>query len=483
MPTAAVVTDQHVIRNLDNENVDERVTAEQIHEGLMHQLQVAQNQSETETLTNPQPELSKATAPEKPVFTLQREVKDTTPKPDVIIFNSHDNRNFRDMKSDAEEDNDDVESAETSRITDVDKKTFEPEVVLDIQPILPAPLLEIDRPSESKADVSSNVEDLLDSTLSDETEFTEYSEFDDPEVEQVLVYDNEVNEVSDFGAAFAEIYNRHSFDEHQPEADEALVLDEGATWTEIDYQSSFAVEDEAEAVLDEEVMDTYYQLIALADSSEDEATPYRAEIEQITIGEERTIPANEDLDTDMIEANAFAEFIDAQPQPIEPIDDIEIIKVNANEQPLEETLVQLASYLSEVSEENEESSIQLEVSEDIAAIRHLLQDINKEFIKLSEANPGKTETVRVTPDITQKLLDLLRVVGYQNPQEALVSFVSKHGFEFLPQAISYLYQLTNEDNQKELWHYSIPTFSTMMAEEPLSVRLGRSIFGLMKIAV
>lgn len=200
----------------------------------------------------------------------------------------------------------------------------------------------------------------------------------------------------------------------------------------------------ASAILpDEEIMDIYQQLIDLSKVTE--------EVE----GQDLAVPEQEEVADPVI--NSFEVFIDSILQPEEPLG-IEEIKKHADDQPLEETLAELAAYLTDAAESSAEETIV-----------GLLQELNEEI-----------EQEQITLEITRKLLVLIQEIGYENPQQALIEMVSRHDLEFLVQSIRYLYHLANEDNQQEFLIHKPKARAYAMSYEPAVVRWGRAIFGLIK---
>lgn len=151
---------------------------------------------------------------------------------------------------------------------------------------------------------------------------------------------------------------------------------------------------------------------------------------------------------------------------LEPSPDNEILLSTAHEKPLEETLVLLSMYLADKAESQEPET---------AIIKYSLH----QMVKLLPRNTvyGVPEAVKkvVTPGFTKILVLLLRTVGYENPEQILAELINKHSFEFLVQAIRYLYQLCDENDQLELLlpHLAAPV--AVITEKSFSVRLGRAL--------
>lgn len=221
-----------------------------------------------------------------------------------------------------------------------------------------------------------------------------------------------------------------------------------------------------ETAFDEEVMDTFEQLVVLIDREQEEIPLIDLETDE-TSGHDEIILLGQEL-AEAIQANrinVFEEFVMAKTPP-ETTPDIDKIVTEAADRPLEETLVQLSYYLAEAGTEPTDKSRQ----------------INKALKELADILPpslaeykGQELQAVITPEMTQKLLILLRAVGYDNPREVLVGFVERNDFEFLLQAIRYLYQLSDKATQQELLLTRPVNFTVMDVAEPLANRLGRAI--------
>jgi hypothetical protein len=210
--------------------------------------------------------------------------------------------------------------------------------------------------------------------------------------------------------------------------------------------------------IDEETIEIYYQLLALDENIVDVADE--------PTGLERALLISDGLET--VDVDVAKDYFESQPQPKEAVN-LETIILCAADQTLEETFTQLASYLTETADAGNDETL-FEVTAEGMVVRELLRDILE-----------KTEPLRITPEITQKLLVLLRAVGYEDPQEALLKFVADHSPEFLLLTVRYLYQLANEDTQPETQFIKIPALSAVGDDDPIPVRLGRAIINLLKL--
>lgn len=180
----------------------------------------------------------------------------------------------------------------------------------------------------------------------------------------------------------------------------------------------------------------------------------------------RPLPSPEDRPV-----NAFAEFI--AEQPAEDKDEVaqalpvtlESIQQKAeDEQPVETVLAELSSLLEKPESAEPETQPQLN------EIKQLLNEIHQEIrVNIEQAKPP------ITPELTRKLLALMEVVGYQDPQKALLDMANRHGIDFVLQAMEYLYQLTLEENRYEFASQTAPSTSD---EDSASTRLGKAILKL-----
>jgi len=209
------------------------------------------------------------------------------------------------------------------------------------------------------------------------------------------------------------------------EADAAVIIDmaEVGAW------------EHEEVIFDDEVLETFADLMVLLDPEAGES----------------------------IVTNLFEEFIADEGRP-EVVTDIETIIAGANKQPLEETLVQVSFSLVETSSQDY----------DLSNLESVLKDVMEELGQDSTDSVIEGAEQVITPELTQKLLVLLRAVGYEDPREVLVDFVSQHSLEFLLQAIRYLYQLLDDDRRELSPRLSV-NLSSLRADDALGARVGRAI--------
>jgi hypothetical protein len=208
---------------------------------------------------------------------------------------------------------------------------------------------------------------------------------------------------------------------------------------------SEAISEVVEVFSEEAVQNTYDELIVITERSEQQVTE-SAEL----VGE------------------SFQELVELQIEPAQPTS-LEAIKSLVDEQPVIETLIQVA-YFIETGTEDIEKKVVID----------LLQEIHEAtYGRLQDESGEPLNKPVLTPEITGKLLSLFRAIGYENPQETLTEFVKTHGIEYLMQAISYMYQIANQDNHQEFLIHAPAGSSTYMSTK-LAMRIGKGILTLMK---
>lgn len=231
-----------------------------------------------------------------------------------------------------------------------------------------------------------------------------------------------------------------------------------------DITARLKVEDDADELLEmlyaTETVETYHKLIAITvDTEPIQATVGGAitteeDISMLEVAGEADV---EDKATEFYikDIHDFETFIDEQPVTEEPIT-LEVIQEQiANEQPLEQTFVQLAQHLKNNLHEAQDTAKPSD--EDTPALSELEVELNAILQEIVEILPTvysinketQEKRINITPEMTQKLLMLLRSIGYQNPRDALIEFVQLRGLTFLFQAIQCMCQLNHEKNRKE----------------------------------
>lgn len=217
-----------------------------------------------------------------------------------------------------------------------------------------------------------------------------------------------------------------------------------------------------EATFEPETIDTYLQIAALSAVSEkSEAMPVGITAEQLDGLDDPVLPAPITM------SNSFETFLAARPSPESTVT-LETLRELADERPVEDSLTLLVEYLAEPPVATPEQ----------AALREIVREIELALPACFVEQEGEQEDappiVRVTPEMTDNLLKLLRVMGYQNPGDSLVRTVSDSGSPFLIDALSYICEMTGDD-RRDLFKAS----ATDPIDEDSKLRFGRILIGLL----
>jgi hypothetical protein len=178
--------------------------------------------------------------------------------------------------------------------------------------------------------------------------------------------------------------------------------------------------------------------------------------------------ASSGIEIQINETNSFEKYIESQTY-IETTYTLEEIVLEANDQELETTLIQLAEFVSVPPLESEETRQSIEK---ITDIKKLISEIHQELFTHYLESDQNFETAQIV---------LLRVVGYEEPDKALIKLITKYGINFLLDALLHLYQLTNKDERFEFE----PRYSKLYIQYPQGLSLisilGQTLFQLMGI--
>ncbi len=205
------------------------------------------------------------------------------------------------------------------------------------------------------------------------------------------------------------------------------------------------------------VLDVYSQLLALVAA----ATAENFEDTQLFDDELGIALFNDNAEPQPV-TNNFERLMSEQVVP-ETVPSFETIQESAAaEQPLENTLIELAWLLAEVPDADE--GLTLIINELVAAIG-----------ETDLATPEAAAIVQITPEITEKLLAFLELLGYENPSEILVAFVTQHNLELLYEAIRHLAQLMNPVKSQEFLNFQ--PLSNLLPDYalPLTNRIGKQV--------
>lgn len=157
----------------------------------------------------------------------------------------------------------------------------------------------------------------------------------------------------------------------------------------------------------------------------------------------------------------FESYINDQPVE-ETVPTIDQIQAKAENQPIEESLGQLVSLIVEASTSNE------------ALIAEIF-----ELTEIFTADEEKTSVIKFDPEMLSKILSLLELIGYANPEKSLLDLVARYDLRFLISAMRYLHELTDPRNRQE---FSISNFLKPIVGSvinPLAELLGKTVVRLM----
>lgn len=190
-------------------------------------------------------------------------------------------------------------------------------------------------------------------------------------------------------------------------------------------------------------------------------------IEQDQISYEPTSNQSDVTDIERTETTAktftsFESFIVAQPPNLEPLK-IEALEEGIDERPMAETLVQLVEYV----EEPAEGQIDAAIAQAISEIEELLPDCYEE-------NEKGEIVMRITPEISEKVLNLLSTLGCDRPAETFARFADDYEDSFLVEALECICRLNNQDRDELL----LSSFASDDSDGNGRLRLGRLIGGL-----
>ncbi len=155
--------------------------------------------------------------------------------------------------------------------------------------------------------------------------------------------------------------------------------------------------------------------------------------------------------------------------PIEQPSTVAALQERAPEQPVVQTLVQLAEIIS-VGKEPEQEEVRALIQEVIAALpdQEMLRDAPETWDVQSQ----------ITPEVTEKILMLLRDLGYEQPKEVIFELVDGQNMSLFLQALQYISALEAEDYRGELLHIA----QSQAASDDISHmgrRLGTAILQLL----
>lgn len=184
----------------------------------------------------------------------------------------------------------------------------------------------------------------------------------------------------------------------------------------------------------------------------------------------------------------FTAFVAERPAtPSTPTPTLEHITPPHNEQPLEQTFVQLAHYFAEntLPPAPDAEPAKTAIEADTQAAQE--EQIRAALAAIAELLPPtvyiQTEAAAkqiLTPELTQKMLELLEKLGYEMPKQALLDMVQLHGVAFLLQALQYMTRLGDLDEAREI----VPAKNapaTDDSDDSLGSRIGSAVLKLLAL--
>jgi len=221
-----------------------------------------------------------------------------------------------------------------------------------------------------------------------------------------------------------------------------------------------ASNEEFKVPLRAKTIETYYELLTLAeqgaDCPKDELThgdillDYEDPSEKV-INKLNTYPT-------------FEAYVTEQPVYSGKIT-LETIRIEAEDTTLEETLVKITRLISEQETNNNEG--------DLVPLKEMLQELQ---VMLPNADAEENAKPRITPELTEKLLQILREIGFENPKEELLEFVRKTDIAYMLQAFMFICKLINDD----AWHEFLitPTPPTSSGDDTVKLQVAKLLFSL-----
>lgn len=213
---------------------------------------------------------------------------------------------------------------------------------------------------------------------------------------------------------------------------------DGATETvPILNETEVYTDEQLEDMFDPETIETYKELVVLIAANELE--PFALEGREEGLNVILLEPMETDSDKPIVKD--FETFIAEQP-PVEELITLELIQRQANDQPLEQTFIQLTELLANIAEGESTKPKQFKLSE-------ILQEIESTLHACYINRETEESKLQITPEMTEKLLVLLCSLGYEHPREVLVEFVRQYSLAFLLQALQHMCQLNSKENRYE----------------------------------
>lgn len=258
-----------------------------------------------------------------------------------------------------------------------------------------------------------------------------------------------------------------------------------------------------EAVFDDETLETFDRLAALLAAEQDAGGDTGTDSQDL-ISEPQPQPAYAATPPDAEaagaagEAGGFEAYVrtyDAARESSGPVLDPVEVMITAEEHPPEETLARLARAMGEYDGHDSERLVivreALVQAADLIEAQLPAEAAEAPIPEDMPADGTAPETMAehrrvetVTPDLTEKLLLLLRAIGYDDPHRTLVELVERRGLAFMSQAVLSLQRLSDTEGRGEVsdsWFGAAPPDEAQTAEissVPLTGRLGKALIAM-----
>jgi hypothetical protein len=262
---------------------------------------------------------------------------------------------------------------------------------------------------------------------------------EEPEAE-LLLEDGYINEVSENTGLDTTFQIPESMSEPEPVISSAEI-------------NIFSDQELAE-LFEPETIETYKEILALSESGETVLF---------------TLAAAEHIQEEQQPLNDFERFIAEQPRPEEPAT-LEFVQEHANEQAVEQTFMQLSELLADAGQEERPSHERI-------GLYKILLDIETALPTCYSMEETEAPKFQITPEMTEKLLNLLRQLGYEEPQEALVLFIKQYGLAFLLQALQHMCRINHNIEKPEFTVSPVAAVTSSSLDAHL--RLGKTLLGLL----
>lgn len=223
--------------------------------------------------------------------------------------------------------------------------------------------------------------------------------------------------------------------------DPILAYDTNVLRTELSPEAETTDNEWLELLYEPETIEAYNLLV----QSKDEAIDISAEPVAWSAVEDSPVDTHDAQSLVIGPELDFETYIKSKPATEEPMT-IELIQECAEQQPLEQTLVQLVEYLNEANDKPE-----------LSVVSKIMQEIKTELPACRNIDEAEHVSTKITPELTDKLLKLLRILGYENPTQTLVGFVAQYDLASLLQALEYIGQLQNAHGRHESISASLTT--------------------------